>query len=45
MGEWGDEEKLFVWAREGESLLDDGVARRPKPVGNWVDVLAKAENV
>lgn len=52
MGEWGDEESLFEWAREGDGveldkLSEKGVRalRSPKVKGEgrWVDVLQEAQ--
>ena len=42
MTEWGAEERLIEWAREGEGLLGEEGVRRPGGEGRWVDVLARA---
>ena len=38
MGEWGTEEQLMEWAREGDGLCE---VRRPVGEGAWVDVLGR----
>jgi Asp-tRNA(Asn)/Glu-tRNA(Gln) amidotransferase A subunit family amidase len=55
MGEWGSEEALFTFARDGESILDLDVTandaplvvgkglRTPRDPSHWVDVIAEAE--
>jgi len=43
MGEWGSEEQLLAFGKEGESLLGGEGLRRPKGDGDWVDVLADAK--
>ena len=43
MGEWGDEEGLFCWGRDGEEWCreeEGGGVSRP---GNWVDILDAAK--
>ncbi|EXJ83535.1 hypothetical protein A1O1_07158 [Capronia coronata CBS 617.96] len=41
MGEWGSEEQLIAFGKEGESLLaSEGGVRRPKGDKKWIDVLA-----
>lgn len=43
MGEWGEEERLLLWAREAEEYLEsvcEGGRRRPD---TWVDVFAEAQ--
>lgn len=44
MGEWGSEEHLIQWARDGEEMLglDHDVVRRPRRPDGWVDVLGLA---
>jgi len=43
MGEWGAEEQLLAFGKEGESLLkDSGGVRRPKGDGLWFDLLASS---
>lgn len=39
MAEWGSEEQLLAWAKEGEGIVGDGGARRPQRQDGWVDVL------
>ncbi|KIW19269.1 hypothetical protein PV08_03563 [Exophiala spinifera] len=39
MGEWGSEEQLISFGKEGEGLLEGGI-RRPRGDKMWVDVLA-----
>ena len=39
MGEWGSEEQLLTWGREGESMLEMNGAQRPSRQDGWVDVL------
>lgn len=40
MGEWGSEEQLLAFGKEGESLLkDSGGIRRPKGENQWFDLL------
>lgn len=39
MGEWGQEEQLLKFGKDGEDILGEGGARRPTGKGNWVDVL------
>ncbi len=42
MGEWGSEEQLIAFGKEGESsLLGEGGVRRPKGDKMWIDVLAE----
>lgn len=41
MGEWGSEEQLISFGKEGEGLFSkDGGIRRPQGEKMWVDVLA-----
>ena len=39
MGEWGSEEQLLAWGREGEGLFEGEGIRRPKREEGWVDIL------
>ena len=39
MGEWGSEEQLLTFAKEGEGLLGEEGLRRPAQEGAWVDTL------
>jgi len=42
LGEWGSEEQLIAFGKEGESLLvGDGGVRKPKGDKMWIDVLAE----
>lgn len=42
MGEWGAEEQLIAFGREGEGILaGEGGVRRPKGSKMWIDVLAE----
>ena len=44
MGEWGSEEQLIEFGREGENLVGaDGISK-PTGDGSWVDVLANTES-
>ncbi|KAL2432616.1 Fatty acid amide hydrolase [Exophiala dermatitidis] len=46
MGEWGSEEQLLAFGKEGEALLaGEGGIRRPKGDKMWVDVLADQKTV
>jgi Asp-tRNA(Asn)/Glu-tRNA(Gln) amidotransferase A subunit family amidase len=40
MGEWGSEEQLLQFGKDGEGILGEEGARRPTGNGIWVDVLA-----
>ncbi|KAI1619733.1 amidase [Exophiala viscosa] len=43
MGEWGSEEQLIAFGKEGEGLFTkEGGIRRPQGEKMWVDVLAEA---
>ena len=39
MAEWGNEEQLLEFGREGESLAGSEGVRRPKGDSAWLDVL------
>lgn len=44
MGEWGSEEQLITFGREGEGLLaSEGGVRRPRGPKMWIDVLAETK--
>ncbi|KIX07866.1 uncharacterized protein Z518_02520 [Rhinocladiella mackenziei CBS 650.93] len=44
MGEWGSEEQLIAFGKDGESLLaGKGGVRRPKADKMWIDVLAETK--
>ncbi|KAL6253344.1 hypothetical protein RBB50_001067 [Rhinocladiella similis] len=43
MGEWGSEEQLISFGKEGEGLLEGGI-RRPRGDQLWVDVLAASKS-
>ncbi|KAH0837489.1 hypothetical protein AYO21_08912 [Fonsecaea monophora] len=44
MGDWGSEEQLLAFGKEGESFLTGGSAiRRPKDEKMWIDVLASTK--
>jgi hypothetical protein len=41
MGDWGNEEQLLAFGKEGDSFLHGGNGiRRPQGERKWVDVLA-----
>ncbi len=42
MGEWGSEEQLLAFGKEGDGMLDEKSARRPVREDGWVDVLDTA---
>ena len=44
MGEWGSEEQLLAWGRDGEGLFEGGGIRRPKRKDGWVDVLERSSS-
>ncbi|KIW40540.1 uncharacterized protein PV06_07726 [Exophiala oligosperma] len=43
MGEWGSEEQLISFGKEGRGLLEGGDIRRPRGDNLWVDVLAASK--
>ena len=43
MGEWGDEARLFEWAREAEEFMEADGEGDWRPKGEWVDVFKLAE--
>jgi hypothetical protein len=44
MGEWGSEEQLLAWGREGEGLFEGGGITRPVRENRWVDVLDRSSS-
>ncbi len=44
MGEWGAEEQLLQFGKDGEGILGEAGVRRPTGQGNWVDVLSLIAN-
>lgn len=39
MGEWGSEEQLLAFGKEGEGVLEGKSIRKPRREDGWVDVL------
>ncbi|RMZ78362.1 hypothetical protein DV738_g3847, partial [Chaetothyriales sp. CBS 135597] len=44
MGEWGAEEQLLAFGREGENLVGADGVRKPQGEGSWVNVLAPSNS-
>jgi hypothetical protein len=44
MGEWGAEDQLIDFGREGEKMLSADVIARPKPKGAWLDVIESTKS-
>lgn len=43
MADWGMEEQLLEFGREAVGVLGEEGVRRPKPSGQWVDVLSETK--
>ncbi len=44
MGEWGSEEQLIDFGREGEILVGAGGISKPSGEESWIDVLADTKS-
>ncbi|RMZ90204.1 hypothetical protein DV736_g2571, partial [Chaetothyriales sp. CBS 134916] len=44
LGEWGAEEQLLAFGREGENLVGTDGIRKPQGEGSWVNVLTTSES-
>ncbi|RMD42565.1 hypothetical protein DV735_g2549, partial [Chaetothyriales sp. CBS 134920] len=44
MGEWGSEEQLLAFGREGENLVGSDGIRKPQGEGSWINVLTTSKS-